>query len=323
MRQKTFPFQSKPEQTKSKFNLVPEYNSDDSDDEFTKQSENEPLFPSSSYSCNTTQTALKGAFNSHEQSNNNNEKSAKNSRSNSPQSFNSDLMPKKTKPSFASIITGGRSPQNESEIQKYIGECLEIPSESSETSVDQSKEPELISQKTFKRKRRIEFSAGGVQAKRLNQNDDRVDKDEKTDNMEPVQSEKSTLANMRNTYGNFQKGETECSEHTTTDASNQSDNNNKGDDNNSLQKNQEITDQHCLLESKLKFLAQGRTDVSPVQVIQIQLQVCLLFTVAIANPKLIFLIQYLPDFEIGVTSGAHSRSSTFGLLFGMDEKHFE
>lgn len=261
---------------------MPEYNSDDSDDEFTKQSENEPLFPSSSYSCNTTQIALKCAFNSHDQSNNNNEKPAKNSRSNSPQSSSSDLMPKMTKPSFASIITGGRSPQNESEIQKYIGECVETPFESSETSVDQSKEPELLSQKTFKRKRRIEFSAGGALAKRLNQNDDHGDKDVKTDNTEPVQSENSTLASMRNMYGNFQKGKTEFSEHTTTVTPDQSDNN-KGDTNNSLQKNQEITDQHCLLESKLTFLAQGRTDVSPVQVIQIQLQVCSLWRSQVQN----------------------------------------
>lgn len=270
---------------------MPEYNSDDSDDEFPKQSENEPLFPSSGYSCNTTQIALKGAFDSHDQSNNN-EKSAKKSRSNSPQSSNSDPMIKKTKPSFASIITGGRSPQNESEIQKYIGECLETPSESSEISVsDQPKEPEILSQKTFKRKRRIEFSVGGVQAKKLNQNDDQGDKDEKTDNMEPVQNENSTLASIRNKHGHFQKGETEFSEHTTTDTLNQSDNNNKGDDNNtSLQKNQQIADQHCLLESKLKFLAQGRTDVSPVQVIQIQLQVCSMFSVRIANLKLLLFI---------------------------------
>lgn len=313
-------FQSKPEQIKSKFNLVPEYNSDDSDDEFQKQSENEPLFPSSSYSGNTTQIALKSAFNSNDQSN---EKSAKNSRSNSPQSSNTDLMPKKTKPSFASIITGGRSPQNESEIQKYIGECLETPSESSETSMDQSKEPEILSQKTFKRKRRIEFSAGGVQTKRLNQNDDQGDKDEKTDNTEPAQSENATIiANMRNKYGNFHKGDTEFSEQTTTDTPHQSDNNNKIDDNkNGLQKktNQEIADEHCLLESKLKFLAQGRTDVSPVQIIQIQLQVCILFSIHCTATILI----YLPNFEIGVTSGAHSRSSALGLLFGMDEKYFE
>lgn len=252
---------------------MPEYNSDDSDDEFAKQSENEPLFPSSGYNCNTTQITLKGAFNSDEQSNNN-EKPAKTSRSNSPQSSNSDLMPKKTKASFASIITGGRSPQNESEIQKLIGESLETPPESSETSADPSKEPEILSQKTFKRKRRIEFSGGGVQAKRLNQNDGQGDKDEKTDNIvEPVQSENSTLASMQNKYGHFQKGETEFPEHTKTDTPNQLDNN-TGDNNNCLQKNQEIADQHCLLESKLKFLAQGRTDVSPVHVIQIQLQVC-------------------------------------------------
>lgn len=272
---------------------MPEYNSDDSDDELlSKQSENQHLFHSPGNSCNTTQIPLKSTFNSHEQLNNSDKLLlAKNSRSNSPQSSNSDhLMAKKTKPSFASIITGGRSPQNESDIQKYIGECLETPSESSETSVDQPKEPEIVlSQKTFKRKRRIEFSASEVQTKRLNQNDDHSDKDEMTDNnMDAVPNENSTMVSMRKKYENYQKSETEFSKHTSTDTTHQSDNNNDNDDNNKLQKNQEIADQHCLLESKLKFLAQGRTDVSPVQMIQIQLQVCSMFIVYIKNAKKLF-----------------------------------
>lgn len=69
----------------------------------------------------------------------------------------------------------------------------------------------------------------------------------------------STVANAKAKYANFQKGETEFAEQHTSNSSD-------------AVKRAPIDEQQNL-EAKLNFLCQGREDVSPVQVIQIQLQV--------------------------------------------------
>lgn len=69
---------------------------------------------------------------------------------------------------------------------------------------------------------------------------------------------------------NFQKGETEFDEQRTPLKPKETEQENETS--NSLIKS-EIRDEQALLEAKLRFLCQGRVDVSPVQTIQIQLGV--------------------------------------------------
>lgn len=249
----TFPFQPKIEQPKNKFNLVPEYNSDDSDDESAKPSQEKPLFPSSISSSDSTSNQITKTWNRPEQP-------AEENRTLSPPATksSSESLPHKVKPSFASIITGGRSPQSETDIQTFIGENHDETIEPTETTVN-ANEPEILPQKTFQRKRRIEFKTTAP-AKRSNQNE------EPETNTEPAES---TTISTRSKYNNFQKGESELSETAPATTSNHRDDDENG------KANGEIVDQQYLLEAKLNFLCQGRADVSPVQVIQIQLQVSL------------------------------------------------
>lgn len=241
-------FQSKVEQPKNKFNLVPEYNSDDDSDDETPKPD-KPLFPAS------TNNSCGGIIN---QITRTTRTSQENEECKSPQPNNAEPIPKKVKPSFASIITGGRSPQNETDLQKYIGETNEEPNDVTETTTNVSEPTESLPQKTFQRKRRIEFNASTAPAKRPSQTEDTET------NAEPVKTE--TVASMRSKYTNFQKAGTEFIETESSD-------NNDGNPEDNQKPQNEIVDQQFLLEAKLNFLSQGRADVSPVQVIQIQLQV--------------------------------------------------
>lgn len=245
------------EKPKNKLNLVPEYNSDDSDDESSKQSSQQPLFPASSnnFTAKSNQVKL-NANKSDEKSDDTNK-----SRAQSPQSKHehNETVPK-PKPSFASIITGGRSPQYEAN-QATLEENVEETGTPPEFN---SIETELMPQKTFQRKRRIEFNASN--AKRVNTG--KPPEENVETNVPQVEENKPKAAQTY--YMNFQKGETEFSEPRTRSDSNDVE---EAKETASQPKSDEIRETQSLLESKLKFLCQGHADVSPVQIIQIQLEV--------------------------------------------------
>lgn len=250
---------------------MPEYNSDDSDDEHSKPVQ-KPLFPSTS----NANTAISQPIKPIELSKDGNSDQAANdsARSQSPKSDQkSDAAPKK-KQSFASIITGGRSPQDETiDIQQFISE--DQPDEvSNQCDGATDLETENLSQKTFKRKRRIEFKVSGVPAKRPQQNDDSNESAAAATataiaggggDTEATNDVTNTIANAKAKYSNFQKGETEFVE--------QHSSNSNDVVTAKRAPNDEMTDEQQVLEAKLNFLCQGRADVSPVQIIQIQLQV--------------------------------------------------
>lgn len=247
---------------KTKLNLVPEYNSDDSDDETVKPVA-KPLFPSSS----NANSAISQPIKSIELSKDVNSDQMVNdlTRSPSPKSEQKlDAVPKK-KQSFASIITGGRSPNETIDIQQFINE--EPSEEVSNQSDRDTNETENLSQKTFQRKRRIEFKVSGVPVKRPNQNDDSNESAAGggSGDSESNKDATSAIANAKATYSNFQKGGTEFAEQQSSNSSDKVIAKPSPID--------EMTDEQQILEAKLNFLCQGRADVSPVQIIQIQLQV--------------------------------------------------
>lgn len=238
---------------------MPEYNSDDSDDESSKPTV-KPLFPSSSNTLPSNCLSIKPIEIS------NDRVSAETDQPNSPKkSEQKGEIVHKEKPSFASIITGGRSPQHETiDITQFIDQESD---ESARRLEDTPNETEL-SQKTFQRKRRIEFNVSGVPMKRTNQTDE-------PSNVEPVKDEGNSIASLKAKYSNFQKGETEFVDKELSTATTNTSTNHENADSNTNSANVVLRDEQQLLEEKLKFLCQGRADVSPVQVIQIQLQVSL------------------------------------------------
>lgn len=175
-----------------------------------------------------------------------------------------NAVPKK-KQSFASIITGGRSPNETIDIQQFINE--EPSEEVSNQSDRDTNETENLSQKTFQRKRRIEFKVSGVPVKRPNQNDDSNESavGGGSGDSESNKDATSAIANAKAKYSNFQKGGTEFAEQQSSNSSDKVIAKPSPID--------EMTDEQQILEAKLNFLCQGRADVSPVQIIQIQLQV--------------------------------------------------
>lgn len=246
--------------TKAKLNLVPEYNSDDSDEECSKSLET-PLFPSS----NTTNSqTIKSIVVS------SNPKTTDQTQTDGAASVSTKKHDQKTenthkeKPSFASIITGGRSPQHETvDITLYTTAATSQESDEAENrNTETPNDTELLPQKSFQRKRRIEFNVNSSHAKRAHQSD------EVNANDEVAKETDNSIANLRSKYVNFQKGDTEFLDQQPS----------SGGSSDAIAvktttTNEEINDEQQLLEAKLLFLCQGKTDVSPVQVIQIQLQV--------------------------------------------------
>lgn len=231
---------------------MPEYNSDDSDDENLKPSET-PLFPASTSSSNsypTNSQLIKSIEIPNEL----------NTQSETPAPRSPKKEEKKEKPSFASIITGGRSPQHETiDIKLYTGED-ETEVKTSSRPEENSRETEILPQKTFQRKRRIEFNVGSAPTKRPNKNE------HSTAESEPTKENANSITALKNKYSNFQKGGTEFLEKQSS-----------GSDDTEIgrvdEASNQIRDEQQLLEAKLNFLCQGKSDVSPVQIIQIQLQV--------------------------------------------------
>lgn len=165
---------------------------------------------------------------------------------------------------FASIITGGRSPQKQEDLPI---DSVDDNDRSSPVAEPQAIAPDndLAAQKTFQRKRRIEFHVSGSAAKRSNSTSSPPPTPtDGTDTPDNAPSQTRTLASK---YGNFQRGDTEFGDKQSPDDVTQI---------SDIVGNKESTalqDEQCLLESKLAFLCQGREHISPVQIIQIQLKV--------------------------------------------------
>lgn len=219
---------------------MPEYDSDDSeDDKAEPEKSSQVLFPSSS------------------RINQNDHKPEEiilppNTKSTSPTNeINADSSAKPQ--TFASIITGGRSPQQE--------QSIDINDDNSQSTVNEpqiTNDNEFIPQKTFQRKRRIEFQVSKPVVKRNNFIPNT------TDNVDKLDNESS---NHTNKYANFQKAATEFDDKQTAD--------NETEINPDIHNKPfvELKEEQCLLEAKLEFLCHGRADLSPVQIIQVQLQV--------------------------------------------------
>lgn len=286
-------FQSTCATTKAKLNLVPEYSSDDSDDDSLKPSE-KPLFPSSSNSLPTNGQLIKSIEILTEPS--------------AQLEIQVPNSPKKEKPSFASIITGGRSPQNETiDIKLYTGQDESDENEITSHAKENPSGTEVLSQKTFQRKRRIEFNVSSTQAKRPSQNEN----ENTNSNAESTKDIDNSIATLNSKYSNFQKGGTEFIEKQPS----------SGSDDNEIELPDAVSNQirveQQLLEAKLNFLCQGRIDVSPVMRIQIQLQVSKM-NVRMTNSMYNFVY-----FHKGIACCPSCRGATFGLFIRMDEKYFE
>lgn len=172
---------------------------------------------------------------------------------------------------FASIITGGRSPEHEQNILK------ENDSEPPQISVENIDEIEL-NVKAFKRKRRIEFKKQPIAVvSRTTIAPIDTSAEATSENGSAIETTVKSL------YSNFQKAEsvdkTDCIEETekvvAVEASA------SAADNNSVVEDKvkdEIQVLKLIIEAKLKFLCDGRPDVSAVQAIMIQLEVCTMIT---------------------------------------------
>lgn len=166
----------------------------------------------------------------------------------------------KTMSSFASIIVGGRSPTQD---------VPDIPLSPTDTSTETAAIPtdpmtietERLSQKQFKRKRRIEFSLNHKRGKQMPTSNS-IGADGA-----PVATDETSENNGNEIATVSNKGDS------------QSDNNRIASDteqcDESQKTNEEIEQLQQTLSAKLEFLCQGQKEVElkSVQVMQIQLQV--------------------------------------------------
>lgn len=167
----------------------------------------------------------------------------------------------KTQQSFASIITGGRSPEGET----HKNELLQEDDELSVKLNSPADNDEMLTQKPVKRKRKIEFSTSKSIEKVIKETSS-IETNGKCD------EDKAKAAKIA--YLNFVKAETEAesqSEETIAD------NPDSKEACRIEETNESIQELKATLDAKLSFLSQGRqlSDVMPLQVMQIQLQVIL------------------------------------------------
>lgn len=170
-----------------------------------------------------------------------------------------DKANKKVASTFASIITGGRSPE-----QGKQHDSAPAASEADDTPhQDLRQNTNEVLVKTQKRKRRIEFITNAPEV-------------DVTDmNTAPVAKVAETRTNSTNMYANFKQSHVEFEDradepivatvadelkhHSASEATTAEDSN--------------VDDMKDLIEAKLKFLCDGRPEVSAVQAILIQLEV--------------------------------------------------
>lgn len=185
---------------------------------------------------------------------------------------------KKAKTTFASIITGGRSPssQDAAESQPAAGDEA---SDRNDQEVDaagndgsNSNDTEHLSNKLFKRKRRIEFNTTRpllaiARANSQPKEDEAILVSPALNDDSSETAQLDVVDSNRPIFVNFQKGESDVVvDDNDTDKS-------EPIDAVTAQLKLDICDLKDMLEAKVDFLCQDRAEVSPVQVIQIQMQV--------------------------------------------------
>lgn len=189
-------------------------------------------------------------------------------------------IPKSKANTFASIITGGRNSPNDQDNELIELMKLEVatdaqpPTHSPVPCVDK---PTEIDAKSFKRKRRIEFMTRPVAPpiKQSPENRDgansvTVAAEIESPNVEAADDASST----KPMYANFVRAGAEplpdVADQANIDSVPVADNVNSDELN---KQKSEIVDLRAIIESKLKFLCNGRPDVSAVQAIFIQFEV--------------------------------------------------
>lgn len=287
--------QNNHKKTKLAFNLVADY-SDNSDDEtativhdednksssprVTKKTESSsatrPLFAAIS-----TTTAIDAATTTTNDVYTIAVQSILKSALNEPESIESSHMPadqpqatapppaKKVKSTFASIITGGRSPSQD--ISNDMADAAMASVSDPITDESASIETEIISSKLLKRKRRIEFNT----TRSLTSTPSTAD-----------QTEESTALHANDNDGEGVEGDKDKGDAELSDKNSNSNETSDAvaiasptDDTQNAQIKLDICNLKDTLEAKVKFLCQDRAIVSPVQIIQIQLQVGFYYTV--------------------------------------------
>lgn len=181
--------------------------------------------------------------------------------------------PKKPKTTFASIITGGRSPSHDAaESQPADGEEHNDGNDR-DAGIEgtNSNDNEHLSNKLFQRKRRIEFNTSRPMpaVTRANSNpkeDDAIASPSPAPNGDSSENAHTDGDASRPSYTNFQKGDTEIVDDNDTNKS-------EPIDVATAQLKLDICDLKDTLAAKVEFLCQDRAEVAPVQVIQIQMQV--------------------------------------------------
>lgn len=185
-------------------------------------------------------------------------------------------MTKSKANTFASIITGGRNSPNGQ--NKELIELMKLEVTSAEpqppSPLPNDEKPTEIDVKSFKRKRRIEFMTrptvltvkSTIDSASDDVNNLLADVEQETQQTDPIKTndEPSTTKSM---YSNFVRGNVEFS-----DTVNATSSDNIPDDESNKYK-AEISELRTIIESKLKFLCNGRPDVSAVQAIFIQFEV--------------------------------------------------
>lgn len=175
----------------------------------------------------------------------------------------------KSMSSFASIIVGGRSPSQETQISP-------IPDAESVDGIDKTEskvmELEHVPQKQFKRKRRIEFSVNHKRDKIHFENTGDGDTVAMPEEVSEINSTEMTVTPNKLTVGNLYENFQRESHDSQPNCDRKSMEPEPVSD--AQKTNEEISQLKDILESKLQFLCQGQKEIElkPVQVMHIQLQ---------------------------------------------------
>lgn len=232
-------------------NLVPEYNSDGDDTDNEADVDNK----------NATKTI-----------DSNNSASLNDAPTTSLSSADETKSMPFTKTSFASIIVGGRSP-NQEEPNSLTRDAETTDSVTSGADV-MTIENEHVSQKQFKRKRRIEYSISHKRDTNPSETSSGGDGIAMSDDMCDNESTETTVSSKKvavaSLYESFQRES--CENQSKSDRTSA-----EPDQAGDAQKTtEEITQLKHILDAKLQFLCHGQNEIElkPVQVMTIQMQVC-------------------------------------------------
>lgn len=172
-----------------------------------------------------------------------------------------DRANRKVTNTFASIITGGRSPEQDhrKDSTPAASETVDPKHQDSRQNTDE------VLVKTQKRKRRIEFITKAPEV---------ADTDVTTAPAKDAAKVADTRKNPTNMYANFKHSHVEFVDHTDEpDVATAPNELKHSVPEATTAEASDVDDQKDLIEAKLKFLCDGRPEVSAVQAILIQLEV--------------------------------------------------